>query len=452
MKKNQNKKNILEGKLIGVILALALPIVVNSFIQTLYNLVDTYWLGRLGTNEMAAITLVSPIQAIVINFGQGITVAGAILISQYMGARDDDNAKDMVNQLFVSAMIFAVISAGICYGATPDILRWMGAEGKVFEHGTTYLQIVMLDLPFLFMINIYTAVNQSQGDTIRPMLLNLLGVIINMILDPLFMLTFGWGVAGAAIATVFAKMPCAIIAFVALYNKKKKIRIDLRKFKFNKKKLMSILQIGFPTAIGGSTMQFGFALMSRKVFEYGSMAVAAYGIGNRINGLISMPSNAMGSATATIVGQNMGANQVDRAESAYKLARKMSVIFLFVGGLILSRDIVARPIVEIFSSDEVVIKMGLDFLKILALCCWTNGVYNTTTALLQGTGHTMITMAVDATRLWVFRFATLYVCETILDMGVRSVWYSVVISNAISAFILWLFYLSKIWKNNRVKL
>lgn len=452
MKKNQNKKNILEGKLIGVILALALPIVVNSFIQTLYNLVDTYWLGRLGTNEMAAITLVSPIQAIVINFGQGITVAGAILISQYMGARDDDNAKDMVNQLFVSAMIFAVISAGICYGATPGILRWMGAEGKVFEHGTTYLQIVMLDLPFLFMINIYTAVNQSQGDTIRPMLLNLLGVIINMILDPLFMLTFGWGVAGAAIATVFAKMPCAIIAFAALYNKKKKIRIDLRKFKFNKKKLMSILQIGFPTAIGGSTMQFGFALMSRKVFEYGSMAVAAYGIGNRINGLISMPSNAMGSATATIVGQNMGANQVDRAESAYKLARKMSVIFLFVGGLILSRDIVARPIVEIFSSDEVVIKMGLDFLKILALCCWTNGVYNTTTALLQGTGHTMITMAVDATRLWVFRFATLYVCETILDMGVRSVWYSVVISNAISAFILWLFYLSKIWKNNRVKL
>ncbi len=452
MTKKHNKENILEGRLVSVILALALPIVINSFIQTLYNLIDTYWLGRLGTNSMAAITVVSPIQSIVLNFGQGITVAGAILVSQYIGAKDTENANDMVNQLFVSAMILALISAISCFFATPGIIRWMGAEGEVFEYGKTYLQIVMLDMPFLFMINIFTAVRQSQGDTVKPMLLNLLGVLINMVLDPLFMLTFGWGVAGAAIATVAAKVPCAIIAFIALNNRKNIIRIDLKGFGFNKKKLMSILQIGFPTAIGGSTMQFGFALMSRNVLKYGSMAVAAYGIGNRINGLITMPSNAMGSATATIVGQNVGARQIDRAESAYLLARKMSVIFLFLGGIILSREAVARPIVEIFSSDEVVIKMGLDFLKILALYCWTNGIYNTTTALLQGTGHTVITMAVDATRLWVFRFATLYVCERILNMGVRSIWYSVVISNAISAFILWLIYLSKVWKKNRVRL
>ena len=88
MTKKQNKENILEGRLVSVILALALPIVINSFIQTLYNLVDTYWLGRLGTNSMAAITVVSPIQSIVLNFGQGITVAGAILVSQYIGAKD----------------------------------------------------------------------------------------------------------------------------------------------------------------------------------------------------------------------------------------------------------------------------------------------------------------------------------------------------------------------------
>lgn len=452
MKKNQNKESILEGKLISVILTLALPIVVNSFIQTLYNLVDTYWLGRIGTNSMAAITLVTPIQSIVLNFGQGITVAGAILISQYIGARDKKNAKDMVNQLFVSSMIFSIISATISYIAAPAIVGWLGAEGEVFEHGRTYLQIVMLDLPFLFMINIYTAVSQSQGNTTKPMLLNLLGVVINMILDPLFMLTFGWGVAGAAIATVFAKVPCAIIAFVALSNKNREIRIDLGKFKFDKKKLISILKIGLPTALGGSTMQFGFALMSRKVLEYGSMAVAAYGIGNRINGLITMPSNAMGSATATIVAQSVGAGQMDRAESAYRLSRKMSVIFLFVGGIILSREVVARPIVEIFSSDEEVIRMGLDFLRILALYCWTNGIYNTTTALFHGTGHTVITMAVDATRLWVFRFVTLYICESVFNMGVKSIWYSVVISNAISAFILWLFYLSKIWRKNRIRL
>lgn len=452
MQKIKSKENILDGKLVTVILSLAVPIVINSFIQTLYNLVDTYWLGKLGTEQMAAITIVTPIQSIVLNFGQGITVAGSILISQYIGAKDNENAKDMVNQLFVSAMLFSYVSAFISFLASPSLVSWMGAEGNVYDYGKTYLKIVMLDMPFLVMINIFTAVSQSQGDTVRPMLLNLLGVVINMVLDPLFMLTFGWGVAGAAIATVSAKVPCAIIAFIALSSKKNDIRINLANFKFNKKKLLSILHIGLPTAIGGSTMQFGFTLMSRKVLGYGSMAVAAYGIGNRINGLITMPSNAMGSATATIVGQNVGAKRIDRADEAYRLARKMSVVFLFLGGIVLSREVVARPIVEIFSSDEEVIKMGLDYLKILALYCWTNGIFNTTNALLRGTGHTMITMVIDATRLWVFRFATLYVCENILNMGVRSIWYSVVISNAISAFILWLVYISNIWKKNRVRL
>jgi Na+-driven multidrug efflux pump len=121
---------------------------------------------------------------------------------------------------------------------------------------------------------------------------------------------------------------------------------------------------------------------------------------------------------------------------------------LFLGGIVLSRDFVAVPIVTIFSSQAEVIQLGSEFLSILAICCWTNGIYNATTGLFQGTGHTMVTMMVDATRLWVFRFLTLYICQTILHMGVQSIWYSVVVSNAISAAILWVLYRSKIWMKN----
>lgn len=128
----------------------------------------------------------------------------------------------------------------------------------------------------------------------------------------------------------------------------------------------------------------------------------------------------------------------------------MSVIFLFVGGLILSRPFLSEAIVGLFSTDEEVIAMATDFLSIMALWCFTNGVYNSTSGLFQGSGHTEVTMAVDATRLWVFRFATLYVCEHWLHMGVRSIWYSVVVSNALSSVILYVVYRTGLWKKKRV--
>lgn len=452
MARKADRDLILNGNLTSAILTLAVPIVLNSFIQTMYNLTDTYWLGKLGTNQMAAITLVSPVQNIVLNFGAGITTAGAILISQYLGAKEDEQANDMANHIYLCSMLFAIICCVSVFFTTPSIVTWLGADTDVFAYSVRYLQIVILDMPLLFTINMYTAVNQSQGDTVRPMLLNLFGVVLNLIMDPLFIVVFHWGVTGAALATFIAKIPCAIIAIIILFNPQKSICLNYRSFSFQKEKLSSIIKVGLPTAIGGSTMQLGFLLMTKNVYKYGSIAVAAYGIGNKINGLITLPSNAMGSATSTIVGQNVGANQHDRADKGYKIARNIAVVFLAICGFILSRHFIARPIVSIFSDDEQVIAYATDFLSLMAICCWTNGIYNATMGLFQGSGHTLVTMAVDVSRLWVFRFLTLYICESVLNMGVESIWWSVVTSNAISALILYLLYLTNMWRKVTVKI
>lgn len=449
--KKYNRDLILSGNMLKVILTLAIPVILNSFLQTMYNLTDAFWLGKLGMDQLAAINLVSPVQSIVINFGAGITVAGAVLLAQYMGAKREEEARSMANQIFAAAQIFAVFCALICFLATPAIVRWLGAEGDIYQYSVTYLRISILDMPFLFMINIYQAIHQAQGDTVRPVLLNLLGISLNMILAPLMMITLGLGVAGAAGAVLIAKSVPAVIAFILLCRREQTIYLDLRNIRFERDKMKDILRIGLPTAIGGSTMQFGFLLMSRNVLAYGGGAMAAYGIGNRVNGLISLPSNAIGSAVATIVGQNMGARKVDRAQSGYLLSRTISMAFLFVGGMILSRKFISTAIVSIFSDDPAVIAMAADFLSVMAFWSWTNGMYNSTIGLFQGTGHTEVNMAVDATRLWVFRFLTLWFCETVLDMGVRSIWYSVVISNGISAAILFLLYKSNLWKKNRIK-
>ena len=449
MAKRINRDLILSGSMWKAILSISIPVVINSFLQTMYNLTDTYWLGKLGTYELAAINLVTPLQNIVINMGSGITVAGSVLIARYVGAKRDKEAQSMANQVFACSMIFAVICAGLIFLFTPGIVAWLGAQDETLTYARVYMQIVILDMPFLYTVNIFAAIHQAQGDTVRPMFLNLGGISLNMILDPLFMLVFHWGVAGAALATVSAKAVPAVVAFCLLHRKEQAVRLKLRGMKFEAEKLKSILVIGLPTAIGGSTMQLGFLLMSRNVFAYGTQAMAAYGIGNKVNSTITLPSTAVGSAVATIVGQNVGAGQMDRAQEGYLLSRRMSVVFLFICGMILSRRAVSTAVVSIFSQDPEVIAMAADFLRIMAFWCFTNGVYNSTTGLFQGTGHTEVTMAVDATRLWVFRFATLFFCESVLHMGVRSVWYSVVVSNGISAAILFVLYHTGLWRKKR---
>ncbi len=450
--KKVSREQILNGNLWPVILGLAVPIVLNTLIQSMYNLTDTYWLGTLGTNQMAGITLVSPVQNVVLNFGMGITTAGSILIAQYLGAKQDDDAKDMLRHIFLCAMVFSVVCGGIISAATPAICGWLGAEGEVYKYGRDYLQIVSLDMPFLYCMNVYTAARQTQGDTVRPMLLNLSGAVLNMILDPLLIVTLGMEATGAALATLTAKIPCAVFAFLALRSSKEYLRLTYKGFRFHYGKFVNIVKIGLPTAIGGSVSQLGFVFMTKNVNEYGAAAMAAYGIGNKVNSIITMPSMAVSSAVATIVGQNIGARQLERAEKGYKLARNMAVVFLFIAGQILSTEIIARSIVSIFSDEADVIYHATNFLRLMAICCFSNGVDNATNALFQGSGHTMITMAVNASKLWVWRFLVLFICEEVLHMGVESVWWAVVMSNFISAITMYILYRFNIWKKEVVKL
>lgn len=449
----KNQEEILHGNLWKAMLALSVPVIINSFLQNMYNLTDTYWLAKLGTDQLAAINLVTPVQNIVLNFGTGVTVAGSVLISQYIGAGEKKQALSMANQIFVCAVGFSLVCAAVCFLCTPGIVRWMGADGAIFRYAVTYLRTVIWDMPFLFMVNIFSAIHQAQGDTVTPMLLNLAGILFNMFLDPFLIVTCQMGVVGAALATVLAKMLPAAAAFCLLLRKSEPVRLDKSLMGLKWEKVKLILRIGLPTAIGGSAMQFGFLLMSRNVFVYGSQAMAAYGIGNKVNSLITLPSNGLGSAVATIVGQNMGAGQIRRAEKGYRISLVISMVFLFAGGMILSRKAVSTAIVSIFSADDPqVTAMAADFLSIMAFWCFANGVNNSTNGLFQGTGHTEITMAMDAARLWIFRFATLWFCEEILHMGVRSVWYSVVVSNGISAAVLFLLYLTGIWKKPRIQI
>lgn len=247
-------------------------------------------------------------------------------------------------------------------------------------------------------------------------------------------------------------VPACIAFFLLCTRGDETICFDRRFLRPDAACLRDIVRIGLPTALGSSFMQFGFILMSRNVNVYGKMAMAAYGIGNKVNGLISLPSTGIGSAVSTIVAQNMGAQQVDRAERGYKLSTGMAFLFLLLGGFVLSRPSVASVIVSIFTDEAEVIPMAADYLSIMAFWCWTNSIHDATRGLFQGSGHTFLPVAVDMTRLWVLRFATLAFCEQVLHLGVRSVWYSVVVSNGIASAILLVLYFTGIWRKSTIKI
>lgn len=439
----KTKLSILSDNLLKIILTLSIPIIINNLIQTMYGLTDTFWVSKIGTENLAAITFVSPFQSIIVSFGQGITLAGSILISHYIGANDIKNSKDMANQLFFISVVFSISCSIICFIISPLVVSLMGGTGNIYTLGTRYLRIVLLDMVFLFIINVYSAVHQAQGDTISPMLLNGLGVITNMIIDPLFIIVFKWGISGAALATLISKIPCAVIAIILLKNKNNRLYIDLKNFKFHIDKFKKIVSVGLPSAIGNSTTNLGFLLMSVNVSKYGAAAIAAYGIGNSVNGIIFTPAIAMGSALSTIVGQNLGAGQPKRAKKSYIITVFMSVSFLLIGGILIA--LVSENIAHIFSDDSEVIKLGTDFILALALGTWITGIYNSALGAFQGAGYTKITMIVDSARLWIFRFGSLFIMESFLNMGVKSIWYSVVASNAISSIIMLLLSCFKDW-------
>lgn len=451
-RKNINRTEvILHGSLWKAMLMIAVPVMVNSLLQTLYNLTDTYWLGQIGKEPLAAINLVSPLQNMIVTFGSGFTVAGAVLISQFVGAGKQDRARKMTNQILMAAMLFCTVCVASLELFTPFIVTWLGAEGAVWNHSVTYVRVVAVDMPFLFLVNLYQSVRQAQGDTVSPMLLNLLGISLNMVLDPLLMVVWHMGTAGAALATVISKAVPALAALWLLSRPREAMQLHPALMKPEKTLLKEVVRIGLPTALGSSAFQLGFLLMSTTALSYGVDALAAYGIANKANTLNSLPANGIGAAVATIVGQNMGAGQVRRAQKGYWIGTASIVVWLLCTGFVFSRPTVANAVVDIFTSDPGVLSMGSQFFALMAMWTWNNGVNDTTTGLFRGSGHTEITMICDASRIWVFRFATLFVCRNWLHMGVESVWYSVVWSNGLSALLLVILYFTGIWKKNRVK-
>ncbi len=442
-----------EGPIIKSLLALAIPIILANILQTAYQLTDTFWVGRLGADAVASISISFPIIFLLISMGGGLTMAGTILVAQYRGRNDMTGTNHVATQTFLMTLVISIALSAIGYAVTPYLMKIMGAEPAVFAQAVSYMRISFLGLFFMFSYFVYQSLMNGIGKVKIPLYLVCGTVTLNLFFDPLFIMGYGpipaFGVSGAALATIGTQGIAGLIGIFLLFLGKHGIKIKFSELKPDFKLIKKLFFLGFPASIEQSTRALGMTIMVLLVTSFGTITTAAYGIGTRVLGLVIIPALGLSMATSTLVGQNIGAGKTDRAAKIAKISTLIGFIGLTALGILLF--VIAKPLSAAFIPDEteVIISSAL-FIKIMALSFGFLGVQQILSGALRGAGSTMITMALSIISLWILRFPLAYILSHNTSLGEKGLWWAFPISNVIGAIITVAWFAKGTWKEKKI--
>jgi len=452
-----NSKNITnrftEGSITKSIFALAVPIVLSNLLQTAYQLTDTFWVGRLGANALASVSLSFPIIFLIISLGGGFGTAGAILAAQYKGKEASGEVNHIAGQTFLMMFFVSIILAVAGMIFSPLIVKLMGADTPVILDAISYMKISFFGMIFTFIYFAFQALMRGVGDVKTPMYIVLFTVILNLVLDPLFIFGYGifppMGVTGAAVATLLAQAIAATLGMWLLMNGKYEIRLRPTNFTPDFTLIKKIFRLGLPSSFEQSGRALGMLAMTFIVAYFGTTIIASYGIGMRILSFIIIPSIGLAMATSTLVGQNIGAGKVERAETIAK--RSMLAGFLIMGfsGLILflfSREITTAFI----PNDEAVIKEGSYLVRVLSVTFGFVSLQQITTGVLRASGKTITAMMLTITSLWILRFPIAIFLAFYTQYSFRGVWWSFPVANIISVILALSIFFNGSWKKKKL--
>lgn len=458
------RDEILNGPIVKTILILAIPVIVSSALHTAFNIVDTYWLGRLGAAEVGAPTAAWPVLFTFLSLGMGLSTAGVSLVSQHTGAGGSEKAQEAAGQVFGFLMIIGVMTAAIGFFAAPIILSLLGTPETTLVHAVPYLQIVSLSMPFVFAYIAFRFLLRGIGDMVTPMLIRGSLVLVNLILDPF--LIFGWwifpelGVTGAAIATALARTTAALIGIYLLFDGRVGIRISLKSMRLKLRWIKKILRIGAPATVARAESAIGFVFLFALVATFGEAPVAAYGIGRRVIHVMTIGIWGFAGATMTMVGQNIGADQTERGEKIVKRALLVSFLILVIAGLFMIG--LREHIIAFFIDDPAVISEGARYIAIFAMSIPFFGIYRIFDSTFKGTGHTIPVLFLTLFRIWGLRLflSALLALSAInlgvvvlnigFEIGVVGIWYGMAASNIIGAGLSSIYFLSGRWKEKTI--
>jgi len=452
MKKKLN--NFTEGSIFSSIIKLSLPVVVSNLLQTIYNLIDAFWLGRFSRGAVASISFSFPVLFLLISLGAGLTVAGTILVSQFFGKGEREKVNYISTQVFLLVILISVIISVSGIILSPYILKLAGAKGDVFVGSVNYLKICFTGIIFIFGFFVFQSLLRGIGVVQLPMFIVLGTVILNFFLDPIFILGWGdilepMGVEGAAYATVISQGFATLILFYVLIKGIYGIKIKEEYFKLNFNLMKKILSLGIPPAIEHSTRAFSFSILIFIVGKFGEIVVASYGIVIRIFGFIIIPAVGVAMAVTALVGQNMGAKKIKRAEKVSIMSGTFTFSFMLLLGTLFF--LFSENLMEIFIPyDNSVIEFGSKFIKIVAFTFGFIGLQIVFGGTFRGAGNTKVAMFLTLSTFIILRISLAYFFSFHTSLKEKGVWLAFGISNVVGGVLATVLFLTGFWKKKRL--
>lgn len=413
----------------------------------LYQIVDSIIVGHiLGKEALAAVGASMPVIFAIIAIVIGLGSGASVVISQYFGSGQNDKVKITSDTLHIMLLVGAVIIAAIGIPFAEDIFRLTGLPENIIPQATEYLQVYLAGIFILFGFNSISAILRGIGDSKTPLYFLFATAVINIGLDYLFIMQFGWGIAGAAWATVVAEAIAYFGAILYINKTHKILNINLFDLKFDRKIFMQCVRYGLPTGIQQSFVAFGAVALSVIVNRFGTDVIAAYAVAYRIDNLAVLPAMNFAAALSSFVGQNIGAGRIDRVKKALKFTLLISSITCMVitGGIM----IWGENLISMFTSDEVVIALGQQYLVIVSAFYVLFNVMFVLSGMLRGAGATMVPMLITFVALWGVRIPIAAVFSDIF--GEIGIWWSIPTGWAIGAVLSYIYYKKGNWKKRSI--
>lgn len=440
-----------EGPLLPAILRLSWPMILGNFLQTASTILDMVFVGRLGPEAIAGVSMSGAIIHMVMTLVIGIDMGMRAMVARFYGARDLEMTRRVIGQSLLMAAVLALFLAGSGVWWRRELLQLIGASPEVVEQGSGYLQIFFLGVAATVSLFFTSGILQSVGDAHTPMRLGALAFGANIVLAPL--LIFGWGpfprlgVPGAALATVLARGAAGLLLLRLLFRNPE-LALGLRHLRAELALIGRIVRIALPGALQIGCYGLADILANYLIAAFGTAAVAAFGVASRSTMLVMVIGFGLGGATATLVGQNLGAGQAERA------SRSAWIIAGLYGALLLGSGVAyylgAPGIIGVFTQDPQTSALGVDCLRIFSLSFLFIPLNLILGRALQGAGDTLSPLIFALVCRLPLLMGLLYTLPRLRGLGTDGLWYSFVAASAAEGLLKLFWFQRGHWKRRRV--
>ena len=446
---DQKNSNIFDWKNSKQVLDLALPAMAENILQVLLGIVDTFFIAKLGTAAIAAVGATNLIINLYIAFFTALGVGTTALVARNIGAKKPAKAGLVTEQSLLLTIILGLLTGVISLVFSENILALLGVKAGVLRFALPYFRVVAVPSVFLAVMLVLSRALRGAGDTKTPLKITLLINLINVILD--YILIFGLGnmqglgISGAGLATTLARLIGVILLLVFLRSKKSPFPLSFKlKLTIKPVIVQNILKIGFPAALERMVMRIGQLVYSSMIIQISTAAYAAHNIAGSIESLSYMPGYGFAIAASTLVGQNLGANQPEKAQYLGRLSNCLGSILMVVIGIFFF--ILARPLGSLFTTDIEVLNQVVLVLRIIALVQPALATTLIITAALQGAGDTKFPMYSTLIGIWGIRVSGVYLLGIVCRLGLVGVWIAVAVDLLVRAILLFLRFRKGQWK------